>query len=135
MAIWGAPLDCDNHAECAVSAAWAMLAEVAHSREAWGAPEMKIGIGIHSGEAVVGIVGAPDRCEYTAIGDTVNLASRIEGLNKQFSSQLLFSAATARLLPPSVPVRLIGEAAAKGRAQKVTVYSLESGEADTTNEP
>jgi adenylate cyclase len=84
MAFWGAPLDDPRHAEHAIRAALDMSDRLDEFKAGLGdlADTFDIGIGIHSGPAVVGLIGSQQRREYTAIGDTVNLASRIEGLTK-----------------------------------------------------
>jgi adenylate cyclase len=92
LALFGAPLEAPDAAHHAVAAAREMLAanERANLGTSW---PLRIGIGIHFGEVVAGNIGSPRRKEYTVIGDTVNFASRLEALNKEFDSQLLVSAA------------------------------------------
>jgi adenylate cyclase len=87
MAIWNAPVEVKDHRERALITGFEMirkLNEVNEILKQEGFPEIKIGIGINTGEAVVGNMGSEKRFEYTAIGDTVNLASRLEGLNKLY---------------------------------------------------
>src|SRR6266852_1344256 len=90
LALFGAPLDDPDAPRRAVTDAREMLAAIEQHniRSDW---PLRIGIGLHLGQVVAGNVGSPRRKEYTVIGDTVNLASRIEGLNKEFGSQLLIS--------------------------------------------
>src|SRR5437588_3707612 len=83
MALFGAPVATETHAVNAVSAAIGMQRRITHVNEqltARGLPRVMLGIGINTGEATVGCIGAEQRSEYTAIGDTVNIASRIEGI-------------------------------------------------------
>lgn len=103
MVLFGAPVHHDDHALRAVRAAVAMVRCVREMTEIWAkldCSEFRIGVGIHTGKAVVGSVGSPQRLNYTAIGDTVNAASRIEAENKQFGSEILISAATYATLSP-----------------------------------
>jgi adenylate cyclase len=133
MAFWGAPEDQPDHAARACRAALAMAAALAadnRSRAAAGEAPVRLRIGIHSGPAIVGNIGAPGRINYTVIGDTVNVAQRLEQLGKQFDTGagdavVLLSAATARALPADLPARLIGEHGLRGRDEKTAVFRLD----------
>ena len=125
MAVFGAPVASENPCRDAVAAA----KEIAHRLEAMVAggalPPTRIGIGLHFGEAVTGLVGTEVRREYTVIGDVVNLASRIESLNKEMASSVLASEDVIRELgatPDGAEAK--GPVPVKGRQAPVTVYRL-----------
>ncbi len=124
LALFGAPFEAHDAAHRAVAAAREMLAanERANKGSSW---PLRIGIGIHFGEVVAGNIGSPRRKEYTVIGDTVNFASRLESLNKEFDSQLLVSAAVRDALGEdggdAVP---LGEVAVRGYDRPMAVWQL-----------
>jgi adenylate cyclase len=89
LAIFGAPLSEGNDCKNAIEAALEILARIAAEAEAGALPPTRLGIAVHAGEVVIGNVGSPLRKEYTVIGDVVNVASRVEALNKELGSQLL----------------------------------------------
>ena len=91
MAVFGAPVSIGNSCQSALNAAREILAEVERASDAGEMPLTRVGIGIHAGEALVGNIGSLERREYTVIGDVVNVAFRIEALNKDFGSTLLIS--------------------------------------------
>jgi len=124
LALFGAPFDAEDPAHRAVAAGREMLAamEGINTDTDW---PLRIGIGIHFGEVVAGNIGSPRRKEYTVIGDTVNFASRIEALNKEFNSQFLISAAVRDALgedcPDAVP---LGEVPIRGYEQPMRLWQL-----------
>jgi adenylate cyclase len=125
MALFGATsfMPQREHARRAAQAALALSAAIVELRQSWNWSDLRIGIGIHTGLAVVGIVGSADRVEFTAIGDTVNLASRIESLCKSYGVPLLLSGPTAALLEES-QCRRLGEAIVKGRKAPIEIFEL-----------
>ncbi len=101
MVLFGAPDHYPDHAERAVRAAREMVRLVKEHAKTWAElnlPDMRIGVGINTGKAVVGVVGSRNRLDYTAIGDTTNTAARIEAQNKAFETQILISATTRAAL-------------------------------------
>ena len=123
MAFWGAPLDDPKHACNAVSAALEMAEVLQRFKEELGAQDLDfdVGIGIHSGPAVVGLIGSDKRREYTAIGDTVNLASRIEGLTKGVT-RILVSSETVARCGDAFEFTPFGAFDVKGREQQVSLF-------------
>jgi adenylate cyclase len=128
MAFWGAPLDDPQHAQHAVEAALEMAqvleqfkAEL-QSQSEHNLPDFDVGIGIHTGPAVVGLIGSEKRREYTAIGDTVNLASRIEGLTKGVA-KILISRETRNACGAALDFNYYGSYKVKGRDQEVELFS------------
>jgi adenylate cyclase len=124
MAFWGAPLDDPGHAEHSVACALDMADELLAFREELGAAGagFDVGIGLHSGPAVVGLIGSDRRREYTSIGDTVNLASRIEGLTKDAGRRILVSRETMQRCQGAFDFVSCGTFPVKGRAQPVELF-------------
>jgi len=124
MAIWGAPLDDRDHARNAVACALEMAETLAIFKREFGegAKDFDVGIGVHSGPAVVGLIGSDKRREYTAIGDTVNLASRVEGLTKDAKRRILVSRDTMELCGDAFDFEAAGSYKVKGRAQEVELF-------------
>jgi class 3 adenylate cyclase len=127
MAIFGVMSDTQDGARAAAGAALDMRAAIASlnaERAAGGAQVLKHGVGLHVGEVVLGAIGLPERSDYTAMGDTVNTASRMESLCKEFGVDAVLSADIAAQLDGTVPLRPLGEATVKGKAQPITVFTL-----------
>ena len=126
MAFWGAPLEDPEQALHAVQAAIDMQQAMASMRSKLideGLPEVHMRIGIHSGEAIVGNMGSVDRFDYSALGDSVNLASRLEGINKQYGSEILLSEATAQQLGNRIPLMYVDRVVVKGKTEPIDIYT------------
>ncbi|MGA9406660.1 MAG: adenylate/guanylate cyclase domain-containing protein, partial [Bacteroidota bacterium] len=128
MVLFGAPLAKEDDPDRAVQAALAMRAELSrlnaemnHGYRKKFSP-IRIGIGIHTGEVVAGSIGSANRLEYTVIGDAVNLASRIEGLTKQFQTDILISEATVKELKGSYALTRLRRTKVKGKKGGVVVF-------------
>jgi len=123
MALWGAPLEDGQHAAHAVACALDMADTLqAFKRELGTDADFDVGIGVHSGPAVVGLIGSDKRREYTAIGDTVNLASRIEGLTKDAKRRILVSKDTVQRCGDAFHFASCGTFPVKGRSQPVELF-------------
>jgi adenylate cyclase len=125
MAFFGAPIASRDHARAAVRAALRALevsAEISGELAARGLPPIQTRIGIHSGTAVVGNMGSAERFDYTAIGDTVNLASRLEGANKAFGTRCLVSETAWATAAEEVLGREVGRIGVVGRKAPVRVF-------------
>ena len=127
MAIFGAPVHSDNHALDAYNAALDMrkaLIELNKTFKEKDLPEIHFGIGIHSGKVLAGNIGATSRMEYTVIGDTVNTASRIESLCKEYKTDLLLTESTKNMLGESGnTLTLVADASIRGKEEKVKLYN------------
>jgi len=124
MAFWGAPLRDEEHARHAVCAAIEMgkkLESLQTEFKARGWPEIKIGIGLNSGRVSVGNMGSSIRLAYTVMGDAVNLASRLEGITKEYGAQIVIGEETKRLLPDLI-CRELDSVKVKGKEQAITIY-------------
>ncbi|THB79902.1 MAG: adenylate/guanylate cyclase domain-containing protein [Desulfobacteraceae bacterium] len=126
MAFWGAPLDDPDQADHAVIAAIRMQKAMAHIREKLiidGFQGLNMRIGIHSGEAIVGNMGSEQRFDYSAIGDSVNLASRLEGINKIYGTRILLSSSTKRLLKKDMSMAAVDRVVVKGKIRSIDIYT------------
>ncbi|RMG85775.1 MAG: adenylate/guanylate cyclase domain-containing protein, partial [Candidatus Dadabacteria bacterium] len=125
MCFWGAPLRCEDHANRGVRCALGMLERLhAVNRELAdrGLPGVRIGIGLHTGTAVLGNIGSARRLDYTAIGDAVNLASRLEGLTKTYGCPVLLTESTHARLRGGAVCAVVDRVRVKGKTEPILLY-------------
>jgi adenylate cyclase len=134
MAFWGAPYEEEGHATKACNAALEMMKRVRELQKAWeaqGKPSLEIGIGLNTGVASVGNMGSVLRYGYTALGDAVNLSSRLEGLNKDYGTHIIVNETTYRAAKNDGFVfRELDLMRVKGKLRPVTIYQLMGRQAD-----
>ncbi|MFH2005071.1 MAG: adenylate/guanylate cyclase domain-containing protein [bacterium] len=127
MAFWNAPLPTEDHAFAACAAAVKCQRALDELNGRWrrqGLPAMPTRIGLHTGETIVGNVGSSDRMNYTVLGDTANLASRLEGVNKVYSTRIIISEATHERVADRVLARALDLVIVKGRTQPTRIFEL-----------
>ena len=127
MAIWGAPIEDEKHYMHACQAVLQIKDELKKLNKKWvseGNPEVGTRIGISTSEAIVGNVGSDDRLNYTALGDGVNLASRLEDLNKVYGTHTIVSEHTYNLVRDYFEFRFVDRVRVKGKTEEVSVYEL-----------
>ncbi|WP_419766298.1 MAG: CHASE2 domain-containing protein [Arcobacter sp.] len=127
MAYWNAPCDVSNHADKALQTALLQLEELEklnHELQKDSKLKIEIGIGIHTGLAVVGEMGSTGRSDYTIIGDNVNLASRIEGLTKTFGVKLIISESTKTQLSQEYHFKYLASVVVKGKSSAIKLYEV-----------
>jgi adenylate cyclase len=127
MAFWGAPRLNPQHALSACTAALRNQQELAQLRDRWkreGKPLFYTRIGLHTGEVVVGNIGSEARLNYTVIGDSVNLASRLEGVNRYYGTEILISECTYLEVKDAALARPVDWVSVKGRTKPVLIYEL-----------
>ena len=132
MAIFGAPLPLPDHCEAAVRTARDMIEMIALfnvEQAAAGKAKIRIGIGIASGEMIAGYTGTNQRATYTCIGDTVNLASRLEAHTKTVGRAILIDGATRDALRNAIGVEALGPVTVRGKTQSVDVFAVKTGSA------
>jgi adenylate cyclase len=133
MAFWNAPLDVPNHPEICAAAVLkcsAFVKTLNARRKQEGKPEFATRFGIHTGSAIVGNIGTPERMNYTLIGDTVNSASRLQGVNKIYGTTLLISEQVQKKLSSAFISRPLDIVEVKGKKQKITIFELMAKQGD-----
>lgn len=138
MAFWGAPFEEEGHAARACNAALEMMKRVRELQKQWeaqGKPSLEIGIGLNTGVASVGNMGSALRYGYTALGDAVNLSSRLEGLNKDYGTHIIANETTYQAAKEEGFVfRELDLMRVKGKLQPVTIYQLMGRQSDFAND-
>jgi adenylate cyclase len=126
-AVFGAPISRTDHPERAIKAGITMnqrLVELNEGFSKQGWPALRHGIGIHTGEAIAANIGSPDRLSYLLVGDTVNLASRLQGLTKELGREIIISQATRSRLGDDLPLKELPTTRVKGKSQPVEIFAL-----------
>lgn len=127
MAVWGAPSSTGDDAYYALKACIEMrnaLKNLNILRSSRSEPPLQIGMGLHQGEAISGVIGSQDRMEYTVIGDAVNITSRIEGKTKDYDTDILVSHIVYEQVKSRFELELVGEASLKGKSGTTTLYKV-----------
>lgn len=127
MAFWGAPVPNSDHAYCACLTSIKQLEELKVMQDRWAAngwPVIDIGIGLNTGFAVAGNMGSSHRMDYTVMGDTINLGSRLEGTNKQYGTRIIISEFTYAQVKDRVYARELDDIRVKGKNEPVKIYEL-----------
>ncbi len=127
MAFWGAPIDVEDHALKACMAGIEMIEVLHEMNKTWdeeGKPRLDIGIGINTGDMVVGNMGSSSRMDYTLMGDNVNLGSRLEGINKIYRTNIIISEFTYQYVKDHIIARELDIIKVKGKEQPVKIYEL-----------
>lgn len=136
MAFWNAPLNQPKHAERACAAALEMLEKLKELQKKWERkklPRIEIGVGINTGEAVIGNMGSQDRFDYTAMGDNINMGSRLEGLTKQYGVGVIISETTYSKVKKEFAARKLDAVRVKGKTKPIFIYELVCAKNELTN--
>jgi adenylate cyclase len=136
MAFWNAPVDEAQHAELACETSLEMMEELARLQKKWtkeGVPALDIGIGLNTGDAIVGNMGSHERFDYTAMGDTINLGSRLEGLNKQYGTHIIISQHTNKHVKHKYLTRPLDFVKVKGKKEAIEIFELIAEKAKCKN--
>lgn len=137
MCFWNAPVPLPDHELSACTAALENQKRLTELRDKWAKlnlPELKVRIGLNSGEAVVGNMGSENRFDYTAMGDNVNLASRLESINKQYGTSIMISESTYLAVKDKVVCREIDLIRVKGKMEPIRIYELVAKQGEETAE-
>ena len=127
MALYGAPLDDEDHADHAVQTALAMIRTLQEMNGQWqaqGKPTLDIGIGVNTGDMVAGNIGSDTIMSYTVIGDAVNLGARLESLNKEYATRIIISEFTRARLEGQYDIHPLGEVVVKGKTRPVAIFEV-----------
>jgi len=127
MAFWGAPLKADDHAMRAVRCGLRMIEAAERVALSWRpylaeGEHFRIGVGVHSGRAIVGNIGSRQRLDYTVVGDTVNIASRVEGVTKEYGTPVLIGKPTYEAVKSQIVCRFVDSVHVKGRDASIDLY-------------
>ena len=128
MAFWNAPIDTANHKELAINSALQMIDKLKYLNNMNGFGDnnvINIGIGINTGKCIVGNMGSEQRFDYSVIGDSVNLASRLEGVSKNYDATLVVGEDTYKDISTLYNFKKLDEVTVKGKSNKVTIYTIE----------
>jgi adenylate cyclase len=132
MAVYGAPLSSGRDAQNAVDSAVemvGMIGAINERRRDRGAPDIRLGVGIASGHVVAGTIGSPKRMDYTVIGDSVNLSSRLQQLTKHYQVPIIICETTAEALDGSVALRELDTLRVRGRQRPAKLFQVLTGDA------
>jgi len=127
MAFWGAPMDHPIHAEIACSSSLEMMKKLRELQVKWkkdGIPSFDIGIGLNTGNAIIGNMGSKNRFDFTAMGDNVNIASRMEGLNKMYGTNIIITEHTYKIVKDKFETRKLDAVRVKGKKKPILIYEL-----------
>lgn len=138
MAFWGAPTAQPRHAEQACRTAFHMMRRLRELQPTWserGLPPLNIGVGVNTGMMTAGNVGSKMRFDYTVMGDSVNLGSRLEGVNKEYGTNIIISEGTFAQVKDSMVVRFLDLIAVKGKNEPTAIYELIAPKDDAAAQP
>ena len=135
MAFWNAPLDCPNHKEMAVKSALEMIDKLKELNDSGEfGDKLNIGIGINSGKAVVGNMGSNQRFDYSVLGDAVNLASRLEGVSKNYDATLVVGEDTYKDISNQFNFSKLDDVQVKGKSNMVSIYTVKDNNVNPTTD-